>query len=133
MKILLVSHGDFAQGMCSTMRTFFGGENVYSACVTQENGVDDLKKSVDAYLAEWGDEQVVICSDLKAGSANQTVFPYISRPNTFLISGINLSLVMQLSMEDEVNAEVLHEFMELAKEDVCLMNEVVLEEDDEDE
>jgi len=133
MKILLVSHGDFAQGMCSAMRTFFGGENVYSACVTQENGVEDLKKSVEAYLSQWGDEQVVICSDLKSGSANQTVFPLISRPNTFLISGMNLSLVMQLSMEETVDAELIHEFIDQAREDICLMNEVALEGDDEDE
>lgn len=132
MKILLVSHGDFAQGICSTMRNFFGGENLYSACVTRENGVEDLKETVEAYLAEWGDEQVVICSDLKAGSANQTVFPYITRPNTLLISGMNLSLLLQLSMEDEVDIETVQSFIDQARDDMVLMNTLALG-DDEDE
>lgn len=26
MKILIISHGDFAAGMCSTLRTFFGAD-----------------------------------------------------------------------------------------------------------
>ncbi len=133
MKILLVSHGDFAQGLCATMTEFFGATNVYSACVTAEGGTADLKAKTDEYLAEWGDEQVVICSDLKGGSANQTMIPYMSRPNTFLISGMNLSLVMQLTMEDEVTTESLHEMMEAAVTDMFLMNEMSFELSDDDE
>lgn len=126
MKILLVSHGNFAQGLCSTLREFFGADNVYSASVTAENGTADLIASVQAYFEEWGDEQVVICSDLKGGSANQTVTPMIARPNTWLISGMNLALVMQLQMEEEVTAETLHDIMDLAKQDMVLINELDL-------
>lgn len=38
MKLLIISHGDFAAGITSTLKTFFQIENVYSACVTQEGG-----------------------------------------------------------------------------------------------
>ena len=75
MKILIISHGDFAAGMCSTLRTFFGADNVYSACVTPEGGTNDMMEVARRYLEEWGEEQVVICSDLKCGSANQTAYP----------------------------------------------------------
>lgn len=126
MKILLVSHGDLAQGMCATLREFFGAENVYAACVTAENGTADLVASAQAYLEQWGSEQVVICSDLKGGSANQTMVPMLARPNTFLISGMNLSLVMQLQMEDEVTPETLHGIMDLARQDMVLVNELNL-------
>lgn len=134
MKILLVSHGDFAQGLCSTMREFFGADNVYAASVTPENGTADLTASVEQYFRQWGEETVVICSDLKSGSANQTVTPLIARPNTFLISGMNLSLVMQIQMEDEITAESLHEIIELARQDMVFINELNLgaaSEDDE--
>lgn len=133
MKILLVSHGDLAAGLCSTARNFFGAENVYSACVTLENGVADLKKALDSYLEQWGDEQVVICSDIKSGSANQTAFPYIDRPNTFLVSGMNLPLILQMHLEDEVTRESLHEMMEQAKEDIVLINDLNLSTTDEDD
>jgi mannose/fructose-specific phosphotransferase system component IIA len=134
MKILLVSHGDFAAGLCSTLTNFFGASNVYSACVTKENGTADLIAAADKYLDEWGGEQVVICSDIKGGSANQSVFPYIQRDNVFVVSGMNLSLVLQLSMEDEVTSESIKEIMESAKEDMVLINELnigAMDEDDE--
>ena len=134
MKILLVSHGAMAKGMKDTLENFFGAENIYAANVTKENGTADLIAAAEQYLSQWGDEQVVICSDLKGGSANQTVFPYINRPNTFVISGMNLSLVLQLSMEDEVTVESIHEMMDQAKEDMTLINELNLGLDgDEDE
>lgn len=134
MKILLVSHGPFAAGLRSTLMEFFGAPEIYAACVTKENGVADLLAAVEPYLAQWGDEQVVICSDLKGGSANQTMFPYISRPNTYIISGMNLSLVLQLTMEDTVTTESLHEIIATAQQDMVLCNELASGSiDDEDE
>lgn len=134
MKLLLVSHGALAAGMCNALQNFFGATNVYAACVTLKNGTEDLLFAVQKYLDEWNDEQVVICSDLKSGSANQTVFPLIRRPDTFLISGMNLSLLLQLQVEEHVTQEILTEIIENAKEDIVLMNDLsdtVLEEGDE--
>lgn len=133
MKILLISHGDFAAGMCSTLHNFFGADNVYSACVTQENGTADLMSKAQEYLDQWGDEQVVICSDLKGGSANQAALALLSRPDTYLISGMNLSLVLQLQMEDSVDADTIHELMANAKEDMVLVNEILQAQADDDE
>ena len=85
------------------------------------------------YLEEWDGEQVVICSDLKCGSANQTAFPLIARPDTFLITGINLSLLLQLQMEDHVTVESLQEILDNAREDLVLMNTLVLDADCEED
>ena len=131
MKLLIISHGDFAAGITSTLKTFFQIENVYSACVTQEGGTGDLLDKVHGYLDQWGDELVVICSDLKGGSANQAVLPLLERPNTFLISGMNLSLLLQLGMEPEVTAEGIREMLEAAKEDMTFINDMALGQMDE--
>ena len=133
MKLLIISHGDFAAGITSTLKTFFQIENVYSACVTQEGGTGDLLEKVHGYLDQWGDELVVICSDLKGGSANQAVLPLLERPNTFLISGMNLSLLLQLGMETEVTAEGIREMLEAAKEDMTFINDMALGQMDEDD
>ena len=87
MKILVVSHGDIAKGFCETAKKFFEASEIYYANVDLETGVKGLVEDVEKYLEDWKDEQVVICSDLKGGSANQTIANYISRPNTFVISG----------------------------------------------
>lgn len=133
MKILLISHGDLAAGMCSTLQNFFGADNVYSACVTQENGTADLMDKAREYLDQWHGEQVVICSDLKGGSANQAALALLERPDTFLISGMNLSLVLQLQMEDHVDADTIHDLMANAKEDMVLVNELLQAQSDDDD
>ena len=133
MKILIISHGDFAAGMCSTLRTFFGADNVCSAFVTPEGGTNDMMEVARRYLEEWGEEQVVICSDLKCGSANQTAYPLIARPNTFLVAGVNLSVLLQLQMEDHVTVESLQEILDNAREDLVLMNTLVLDADCEED
>lgn len=133
MKVLVISHGDFAAGICSTLTKFFGATNVYSACVTQERGTADLLEKAQEFLDNWGGEQVVICSDLKGGSANQAALTLLQRPDTYLISGMNLSLLLQLVMEESVTAEKIQEMIEEAKEDMGLVSvqAVAMDEDDE--
>lgn len=133
MKLLLISHGDFAAGIASTLRTFFGADNVYSACVTQERGTADLMDKAQAYLEEWGEEQVVICSDLKGGSANQAALALLARPGTYLISGMNLALLLQLVMESEITEDGIREMIAAAKEDMAFINEMALGDMDEDD
>lgn len=134
MKILVISHGDFAAGIASTLTNFFGVENVYSACVTQEEGTASLIEKSRKFLEQWGDEQVVVCSDLKGGSANQAALAFLERENTFLISGMNLSLLLQLAMEGaDVTTERIDEMIADAKEDMVLINSLGLGQMDEDD
>ena len=134
MKVILVSHGDFAAGLCSTLTNFFGAQNVYSACVSLETGAESLHSAVKGYLEQWGDEEkVVICSDIKGGSANQNAFQYLDRPNTFLVSGMNLSLCLQLMLKDDITIEELRDIVAEAKNDMVILNDEVVATPDDDE
>ena len=98
--------------------------------------IRDRKDTVNTYLKEWGDEQVVICSDLKGGSANQTaVREWLKRENTFIISGTNLAVLLQLNCLNEITEEGLRDIVVQAREDLVLVNDLfnqtVSEEDDE--
>ncbi|TQI68346.1 hypothetical protein [Clostridium sp. KNHs216] len=134
MKILLVSHGKFAEGLCDTMKNFFDDDHFYFASVTQEYGSDGLKQAAEQYLSQWEGEQVVICSDMMGGSANQTVFPFLSRPNTFLVAGMNLPLLMQLHLEDgDITADSLREMIQEAQAEIVLVNDQDFSRMDEDD
>ncbi len=134
MKIILVGHGDFAAGMCSTLTNFFGAQNVYSASVSLEEGTAHLNSAIKGYLNQWDEnEKVVICSDIKGGSANQNAFQYLSRQNTFLVSGINLALVLQLVLKDDITIEELRETIQEAKNDMVLLNDLKIEMSEDDE
>lgn len=59
-----------------------------------------IEEKLDRYFQSVSDsEQVVMLSDIFGGSVNQKMYLHLSRPNTFLITGINLALVLQLAME----------------------------------
>lgn len=134
MKVLLVSHGSIAQGFCDTAKDFFGAQEIYYANVDLETGTKGLIEKVDSFLNEWNDELVVVCSDLKGGSANQTMMQYVNRPNVYLVSGMNLSLILQLVLVPEITRDALVEMIEAAKSDLVLVNEAmsnVFDEDDE--
>ena len=57
----------------------------------------------------------------------------IARPNTFLVAGVNLSVLLQLQMEDHVTVESLQEILDNAREDLVLMNTLVLDADCEED
>lgn len=134
MKVLLVSHGSIAQGFCDTAKDFFGAQEIYYANVDLETGTKGLVEKVDSFLNEWKDELVVVCSDLKGGSANQTMMQYVNRPNVYLVSGMNLSLILQLVLVPEITRDALVEMIEAAKSDLVFVNEAmsnIFDEDDE--
>ena len=67
-------------------------------------------------------EQVVMLSDIYGGSVNQIMYLCLTRPNTFLITGINLALVLQLLMETEpLSLERLKEIVQESREALMLV------------
>ncbi|MBF1103205.1 MAG: hypothetical protein HXL50_06795 [Solobacterium sp.] len=125
MKILLISHGEFAEGLKKTAEVFFGAKNLYTANVDLETGVTGLRESLQNYIEEWSGEQIVICSDLKGGSANQAACEFINYPNVFLISGTNLAVILQLITETEIHEDKIREIIQMAKEDVVFVNDFI--------
>ena len=72
-----------------------------------EEKLDDFFQSIPET------EQVVMLSDLYGGSVNQKMYLRLSRPNTFLIAGMNLALVLQLLLKTEpLNHKRLKEIVE---------------------
>ncbi len=73
-----------------------------------------VEEKLDQYFQSISDsEQVIMLSDIYGGSVNQKMYLHLSRPNTFLITGINLALVLQLLMEPKpVSLDRLKEIVE---------------------
>lgn len=136
MNLLIVSHGDIAKGFADTLKTFFGIKNVDYAYLSNEEGVDFLKKTLDEYFFKVSaEEQVIICSDILGGSANQNAVLYmLERPNTYLITGMNLPLIIQLALggKDLSEAEIRN-VVENAKESIVFVNDYNLNNMDEND
>lgn len=136
MKMLLVSHGSFAEGLADILNNFLGTGGVSFASVTLDGGVDHLMAGVNDFLAGCtDDEQVVICSDMLGGSANQNVYAAaLERPNTYLVAGMNLPLVFQLNLcGGDVTHDQLLDMIEEAKAGIVLVNDLSFGSSDDDE
>ena len=131
---LLGSHGTLASGVKSSLTILLGAADnltVIDAYVDDHN----ITQTLQNYFEEIPeDEQVIMMSDLYGGSVNQMMYPWLERPHTKLISGVNLALVLELvagfSGEGEITDEQISEKIMEARETMKL---VELETDEEEE
>lgn len=116
LHILLGSHGHLASGMKTAVEILAGKQNnltVIDAYVDQRNIDEELR---DFFNAVQDEEQVLMLSDLYGGSVNQKMYLYLQRPNTFLVAGVNLALVLEFCMLDKISLEMLEVLVQQAKQ-----------------
>ena len=132
MKIFLASHGNLASGMKSSVDILLGNsENIviFDAFVDEQNINDVLSK----FFSEVKNEQVIMMSDLYGGSVNQVMSLYLNRPNTLLIAGVNLALVLEIAIKcQDISKEEVLSIINQSKEAIHLvdLDQVKLSEDD---
>lgn len=136
--IVIASHSTLAQGMANALK-FFEGDNlkltVLSAYVDNKPVEGQIEEIFDQFDKE---DEVIVLTDLLGGSVNQKFFPYINRPHTHLITGMNLSLAMAITMEPVdgyLMPEKIQSIVSDAQSQVKYVNELAnsADEDDEDE
>lgn len=129
-KILIAAHGHFASGVKSTLELIFGELKDITAidCYVDD---EQPKAKIERYLATLGGEELVICTDIVGGSVNQLMVPYLSRPGTCLVSGINVAFMVELALAPDMpDRETLLGMMERARNQLVFVNETLSAEDD---
>ena len=115
LKLFISSHGHFASGIKSSVEILMGPNpriTVFDAYVTQESVQENLDRFYENVEPE---DQVILLSDLYGGSVNQVMYTYLDRPNTRLIAGVNLALVLELAVKEEISDEELAELVEQSR------------------
>ena len=117
-KFFISSHGRLASGIKTSLEILMGQADnvtVFDAYIDKTT----VESQVEAWLEtlEEGD-QAIMLSDLYGGSVNQVLYRYLDRPNTYLVAGINLGLVLELvaMSEMEINAEELDRIIASSRE-----------------
>lgn len=116
LRLFLASHGHFASGMKSSIEILAGANSrltVFDAYINQ----DSVQEHLDAFYKEVSaDDQVILLSDLYGGSVNQVMYLYLNKPNTTLIAGVNLALVLELSIRESISKEDIYRLVEQSRE-----------------
>lgn len=100
-RFFLASHGHLASGLASSIQILTGESSrlrVFDAYVDERS----LEEELEAFYEnmEEGD-QMILLSDMYGGSVNSIMYPFLTRPNTTLIAGVNLALVIGLLLGGE--------------------------------
>ena len=134
LKIFISSHGHFASGIKSSVEILMGPNpriTVFDAYITQES----VQEKLDEFYATVNeDDKVLLLSDLYGGSVNQVMYTYLEKPNTRLIAGVNLALVLELAVKEDISDEELEQLVEQSRTMLRIVeldkNEEVKEDED---
>ena len=131
-RILVLTHGELSKGFKSAHEVISAAESSIKP--------ESLNEKIKAVLETWDEEDMkIVLTDIPYGSTSVTVMPWLTTtPNLYVISGLNLALLLGVSMQEFTpgqETEELHSLIEQAKETVTLLNDqlTVLNDDDEDD
>lgn len=117
-KILIATHGYFADGIKSTVKLLTGKEECIQcidAYVDAKDFTGDIQRFIDSIN---DDDEAVIFTDLYGGSVNQKVFMLLPKnKKIFLITGFNLPAVLEILLsDDKLTDEVVNRIIKCSRE-----------------
>lgn len=131
-QVILASHHKFAQGLADTLE-FLGAKCDFHVICAY---VDDtpLEPQVETVFdAISPDDEVLVLTDILAGSVNQKFLPYVA-PNVFVVAGVNVVLAMELCLAPApLTAEGVQNAIDMAGQSIKLLNTIQVEDDEDDE
>lgn len=129
MKKLIITHGNFASGIKGALQVIVGD---VSNIDTIDAFVDErsLKDLVKEYMetVDLEHEKLLVFTDLPAGSVNQYFVTHYSTENVYIVSGINLPLILELSLTpgEFINEDTIRNAVDMAKEQVVFVEKTEL-------
>lgn len=134
--VILISHGDFANGLHQALTMFVGErDDLYSMGLQKEEDVTSLTQRINDMLVKFDrDDHFMILGDLIGGSPLTTMLDCLQSKgfltNAKVMGGMNLAMA--------INAVLMKDDMQNALETALregheAIKELVLQEDDEDD
>ncbi|MFC4771075.1 PTS sugar transporter subunit IIA [Enterococcus hermanniensis] len=96
-KIILASHGHFASGILSSLRLICGENKSIEALDCYVTKDFDLQKVVEHLMLDSKNSEIIVITDIFGGSVNNEFLKYIEQHNFYLIAGLNLPFLIELS------------------------------------
>ncbi|TLQ06941.1 PTS mannose transporter subunit IIA [Marinilactibacillus psychrotolerans] len=134
-KIILASHGRFASGILSSLQLICGdNQNIIALdCYTNESF--DLTTEVEKLMKQFTEEEIVVVTDIFGGSVNNEFLRYITKPNYYLVAGLNLPFLIELTTKlSSASLEVvIQQSLNNSKNSIQFCNKIIEKEVEEEE
>ena len=122
-KILLATHGKLAEGLKSAI-TLIVGEQEDITFINAYVGDLNFEEELVKYLAEITDEDtLIVMTDLFGGSVNQTILRKLDLNKSYLITGVNLAVLLELALMDaeNISKETILQTVQSGKDQLMLV------------
>lgn len=125
-----------ASGLKSTLEFIAGKQNnikVLDAYVDGSPIDQEVKKIFDNIP---NDTEIIVFTDMLAGSVNQKFFPYRTRKHTHIITCMNLPVVLAFALESTdkyISVDRVHKIILESQSALQYVNEFQVDDDEEDE
>ena len=138
-KFLLASHAYLAKGMKSSLELILGKQECVDVVCAYTDGQYDIKVEIEKKLtALQPEDELIVITDLFGGSVNNEFTSLLTNTDKkiYLISGMNLALVMNLVVNKDEDADMesmIKDCMEESKGMMIYCNDLLKQEDVVDE
>ena len=135
-RFLIATHSTLAEGFTNALM-FFAGDGIDVTYINAYIDGKPIDEKINSFFSTLNDkDELIVLTDLLAGSVNQNLYKYISREHTHILTGINLALALSLVLEsanDYLTKERINQLVNSSRENIVYMNEFQAEVDDDDE
>ncbi len=123
MKILVIGHGRFAEGIKSVANIIVGDLSEVTFMNTYVDDID-FHIELDNYFSE--NKNVLVLTDLFGGSVNQAIIQYITKVNIDVITGINIPLILEILISNTTGNNLdFRQIISSAKEQIVYVNDML--------
>ena len=123
MKILVIGHGRFAEGIKSVANIIVGDLSEVTFMNTYVDDID-FHIELDNYFSE--NKNVLVLTDLFGGSVNQAIIQYITKVNIDVITGINIPLILEILISNTTGNNLdFRQIISSSKEQIVYVNDML--------
>lgn len=116
MKIILFSHGDFANAAKGAVKLITGNvDNMYSFGVYENSVLNDLEKKIEDIIKEhYKEHTIVILCDIVGGTPFNISYKLLTKyPDTICFTGFNIPILLELSLSTEESRESIEDLIRI--------------------
>lgn len=133
-KIIIASHGELATGILNTLSMIVGDKyvkNIETFSLYPGEDAADLVNKLETKLNK--DDEYIILTDILGGSVDNAFSTLLLNENVYLISGVNLLLLLEIVLNEHPDTElVCLTAVENARKGINFRKELVLTAEDEE-
>jgi mannose/fructose-specific phosphotransferase system component IIA len=135
-RIILASHGEFANGALNTLQMIIGNvQNVYAFALERDDKMP-LSNKVIRFIKNFDNsDEIFILTDMVGSSVNNDMVSMLRNyPNLTLISGMNMPLILTLASEEgPIDEDELEHELQMSRDGLVNCNRVLKKQQDEED